>query len=614
MRLNRVPSREWDNFSLKGILMRQNVRSTVRQALRQFILPALLMSTGAIFCPLSAWAGSAQTLTTPFQNLNQLANEIGINGFRVKPRAPQLVKVAILDNGFRGYQEQIGKTLPATTQYHAGPIAVDLQAEESHGLFMAQIVAGLLDRAGGGTLPVEIHLFSAYGYSNLSAAVDQVIAQKFDVVLYSQVWEYGGNGNGRGFINAVVNKATDAGVIWVNAAGNFADSTFVAAVQADTDDWAKLPGPNNSVQVRCQSHDKGGTESSAQPADEKNCHLRAVLSWNDFKDDVNVGTDKDLDLILTDDTLKIVQSAALTQKKVLDTNPQGQSLYPREILEADVAPGLYYLRVKIRSQNFDRSRDRLKITTSGDYVQLQNATNSTESLLSPADNSSVITVGASDSEKSSQGVSEHKPEISFDSAVKLKNGETYKGTSNSAAIAAAGVIILRAYHPTLTRAQAISMVRGGLKSETGAPPSHDGGAGTDDGDAGDGTPPSSPPNGKNGTGLPLQTLGFGATGPSGCFVPVQLPVQSLGVTQLLQRGAIGVMTTFGPKIFTPIDPLVYLPGWQRRQFDDILIVSLQGFSLLPRAQEPYLNNLGYEVTQLPLDAFICEQASMAQAH
>ena len=598
--------------------VRSTVRQTVRETLRQFIVPLMLpthsivlstiLATGVIACPLSASAGSAQTLTTPFQNLNQLANEIGITGFRVKPRAPQLVKVAILDNGFRGYQEQIGKTLPATTQYHAGPIAVDSQAEESHGLFMAQIVAGLLDCAGAGTLPVEIHLFSAYGYTNLSAAVDQVVAEKFDVVLYSQVWEYGGNANGRGFINAVVNKATDAGVIWVNAAGNFADSTFVAAVQADTDDWAKLPGPNNSVQVRCQAHENGGTESSAQPADEKNCHLRAVLSWNDFKDDVNMGTDKDLDLVLTDDTLKIVQSAALTQKKVLDANSQGQSLYPREILEADVVPGLYYLRVKIRSQNFNRVRDRLKITTSGDYVQLQNATNSTESLLSPADNASVITVGASDSEKSSQGVSENKPEISFDSAVKLKNGEIYKGTSNSAAIAAAGVIILKAFHPTLTRAQAISMVRGGLKSETGATPPHGGGSGNGGG-SGDGTTPSGPPNGRAGAGLPLEILGFGATGVGGCFLPVQLPVQSMGVTQLLQRGAVGVMTTNGPKIFTPVDPLLYLPGWQRRQTDDILIVSLQGFSLVPRAQEPYLNNLGYEVTQFPLDTFICGQAS-----
>ena len=579
------------------------------QALNSISRLLILCSIGLFTMANSA---CAEALETPFQNLDQMARTVGITGFRVKPRAPQLVKIAILDNGFRGYKAEVGKTLPSTTQFHAGPIAVDPQSEEAHGLFMAQIVAGLLDKAGGGTLPVELHLFSAYGYSNLKAAVDAVVAQKFDVVLYSQVWEYGGNGDGRGFINTLVSQATAAGVIWVNAAGNFADATYLGPVIRTADDWAKLPAVNNAVRVRCQAHDKNTSDTSGEGSDDdsaakpKTCHLRAVLSWNDFKDDVNVGTDKDLDLVLTDDTLKIVQSSGLVQKKVVDPNAQGESLYPREIIEADIQPGLYNLRVKIRSNNFNSDTDVLRITTSGDYIQQQDITAAGDTLLSPADNASVITVGATDSTKSSKGDSQQKPELSFASAVKLKNGETYKGTSNSAAIAASGVVILKAYHPDLKRSTAIAMLRNGLQSETGAPSGNGSDRGQGDGSGdGSGSDSGGTPGAPNNAGLPLSVLGFGPTGPGGCFLPVRLPVQSPGLMQLLSRGAVGVMTTMGPKVSTAVDPLAYLPGWRRTAPDDILIVSLQGFHLLPRSQEPVLSNLGYEVTQLPQDASIC---------
>jgi hypothetical protein len=320
---------------------------------------------------------------TPFKNIDQIAHELSIATY-AQSTSVRTVKIAILDNGFLGYQKEVGTTLPATPKYHAGPIPVNAATEEVHGTYMAQLVAGLLAKTPG--ISYELHLYSAYGYSNLAQAIKTVVDEKFDIVLYSQVWEYGGNGDGRGFINSLVNQATLSGIIWINAAGNFGDATYLAPVETLKDDWAFLPSANQSVRVRCYDNPQ------------KKCQLRAVLSWNDFKDDANIGTDKDLDLVLSDDTLKVLRTGGLQQ--VITTpvgGDPGTSLYPREIVEAELKPGLYELRVKVRSANFTKAQDNLRIVTSGDFIEQLNTSDPNETLLAPADNARVITVGATDS-------------------------------------------------------------------------------------------------------------------------------------------------------------------------------------------------------------------------
>lgn len=525
--------------------------------MRSWLIRILLATAAFSWFFLSAPHAFAQS--SPFRNLNDIANTLNITTYASARPTGRIIRLAILDNGFRDQAAQIGQTLPSGTIYHPGPVAVDPAAEEAHGLFMAQLVSGLLAKTG---LPYELHLFSAFGYSNLKQAVETVIEQKFDVVLYSQVWEYGGNGDGRGFIDALVSKATNAGIVWVNAAGNFGDATYQAGIERGADDWAVLPGPNSSVRVRCLDNPK------------KKCGLRAILSWNDFKDDVNLGTDKDLDLVLTDDTLKIIRTSGLQQKLEFPEGQPGLSLYPREIIEAEVPPGLYFLRVKVRSQNFSQPQDRLRLVTSGDYIQ-QIDTTPGETLLPPADLPSVITVGASDSPKSSAGVSKAKPELVFPSLVTLNNGENYKGSSNSAAIAAAAVVALKSVNPALTRDQLISLLNSGPAASKDL-----------------------------GQGLPLPLLQFYPTGP-GCFQLARLPVIFPTVTQILRSGAVTVMTSMGPKIFTSEDPFRIVPGFRRYQQDDMLVATAQGLMVRPRSQQPVVTAWGYEIVQTPQGQSIC---------
>lgn len=503
---------------------------------------------------------SSFALAAPFKNLDDIAQALSLATY-AQSTSVRTVKIAILDNGFRDRASAIGKTLPASTVYHAGPVPVDPKAEEAHGLFMAQLVSGLLAKTPG--ISYELHLFSAFGYSNLQAAIQAAIAGQFDVILYSQVWEYGGNGDGKGFINALVNQATAAGLVWINAAGNFGDATYRAPVESLADDWAYLPSPNNSVRVRCHDNAKN------------KCSLRAVLSWNDFKDDSNLGTDKDLDLVLSDDTLKVLRTGGLQQVTTMPTQGGGFSLYPREIIEADVAPGVYELRVKVRSKNFTKARDELRIVTSGDDLEQLDTTNPNETLLAPADNAGVITVGASDSVKSSRSTAMGKPEFSVDSKVVLANGDTFKGSSNSAAMTAALAVIAKALNPHANRSVVLAFLNGQSSQAFGGS-----------------------------AGLTLDVLQFQPTGP-GCFRAAILAFTPAAAKGVLNAGAVAVESTGGYKIMTAEDPFTLGLGPLRKSASDMLVVSDTGFSTLSRSAQRMLPAGTYEVVQLPQGARYC---------
>ena len=377
------------------------------------------------------------------ESLNALARSVGVVTTSSPARTPRRLRVAILDNGFRGFSEALGSTIPAGTKLRRGPIAIDPKLEEEHGLKMAEIFSGLMDKTD---VPYDLHLFQALGYTNLETAVETLILENFDLVLYSQVWEYGGFGEGQGFINALVSRATSRGILWMNAAGNFAKSTFISRVERGADDWALLPGPNQSIQIRCYRNETGF------------CPIRLVLAWNSFSNDVNQGTDKDLDLVLSDDTLTVLKTGGLVQKRSIVPGTRGVSIYPREIVETKLKPGLYFARVKIRSSNFTAS-DRLRLTVSGTSVELLNKTEG-ETLLAPADNLSVISVGASDTQRSSFSQSTARPELRSPSLIETDRNLAFKGSSNASAAYAARAATELARRGKLSREEMLNVIYG----------------------------------------------------------------------------------------------------------------------------------------------------------
>lgn len=512
-----------------------------------------ILSLNILFSCCAAFAAS------PFENMDQFKSSLGFNKFYSQDNSGRRLKVAVLDKGFYGYKKEIGQTLPPGTRYVAGPVANPDNMKVEHGLRMAQILVSLMtdDMRSTQWMP-ELTLYNVFGYSNFKAAIDDVIKNKVDLVLYSEVWEYGGNHDGAGFINHEVNRATRNGVIWVNAAGNFALTTYNSSIQTMRDDWVQLPDQNNAVSIRCENQNG-------------KCPVKIVLSWNDFKNDVDLGTNKDLDLALTDDLLNIVQTSALKQSTDPKENRPGYSKYPREIISAELASGVYFIRVKNRSKNFI-DRDRLRITVDGDNIVMPSHSQD-ETISNPADNNTVITVGASDSERSSASISLSKPDLFAPSAIRLSEGTEYRGSSNSAAIVAAGLGILKSQDPRMTRKDLLDAVG----SQSG--------------------------NWEQ-RGLSLNYLGFWPTGP-GCFLEASFNPLPTYLREVVSKGGVLVQTTAAIRVMVPFDPITMAP-YLRRTFMNDMIVALpqNGYAVYPR--NALIPPGAAEIFQRPYEAGLCQ--------
>ncbi|MFS4458549.1 S8 family serine peptidase [Bdellovibrio sp. HCB2-146] len=519
-----------------------------------------LSLSAVFFLSLSALAGK------PFSNLENLKNSLGFTKYYNEDNNGRRLRIAVLDKGFAGYENEIGRTLPQDTYYYPGPnqpaptpTATAGGTETDHGLRMAQILTAFMtnDLKASQWEP-ELFLYNVFGYTNFKAAIDDMIEQQVDLVLYSEVWEYGGNHDGTGFINAQVTRATNAGIIWVNAAGNFGLTTYNSKIEIGQDSWVKLPNQNQALAIRCEA------------GKQKKCPVKIVLSWNDFKNDVNIGTDKDLDLALTDDLLNIVQSSALKQTKE-DAERPGYSKYPREIIQAELKPGNYFLRVKARSENFG-SRDTLRITVDGEGVQMPSHSVD-ETLLNPADNTTVITVGASDSDRSSSSRRLGKPDLMAPSSIKLTEGGEYRGSSNSAAIVAAGLAILKSNEPKKTRKDLIEATRSTANQFWDR------------------------------RGLSLNLLRFGPTGP-GCFENARMQVPAY-LQDIIMKGGVLVQTTASVRVMVPFDPIFAAPYLRRNMINDMIVAMPQGgYAVFPRFG--IIPQGAAEIFQRPYEAGLCQ--------
>jgi hypothetical protein len=340
------------------------------------------------------------------------------------------VRIAVLDNSFFGYQTEVGERLPASTQYFPGVTsdADRFEDKSMHGLFMAILIHQIVSKSGC-QADYQLSLFNSNGLTKFTDAVNSVIRDGYDIVLYSQVWEYGGNGDSRGFIDAIVNKALDAGILWINAAGNFGRLTRIAPVEPmanSSGDWVRFSAGNgkwtDAVKLRCKAEK------------DKTCPLRIVLTWNDFKDSPDIGTSKDLDLYLVDTYGEVRESSIFRQSQEPDANDPTARLFPREFLTRMVLPGEYQIKVKIKSKNFT-STDRLRITASGAGIEMLNPSIG-ETMLPPADDPRVLDVGALDDPGTSISKKMNRPDVFLPSVILLKDGSTPFSTSVAAAVAA----------------------------------------------------------------------------------------------------------------------------------------------------------------------------------
>lgn len=358
----------------------------------------------------------------------------------------QGLKIAVLDNGFVGLNRSLGKRLPPDTKLAKSPLP-DMQ-QTNHGLKLAEIVYALATgdtRYDAGRPGPEIMLFNTNGFTNLKAAIDEVIAAKVDVVLYAQVWEYGGNFDGKGFINREVKRATDAGILWVNAAGNVGQSTYNGGVAADGNGAVALPHEGKYVRFT--------VGQSGTP-------VKIVLAWNDFDESKDYKTPQDLDLVLEDQKSEEIGSGRLVQSGLDADQTKNFSAHAREIVNVTLFAGAYRLRVEQKSQNFD-AQSKLRLSIDGEHVRMLDRSDD-DTILIPADNPAVLTIGATDvdySGKKTMADGTTKPELSVKSEVRFDDGSAHFGTSAASAIAAATIALHLSEQGKMSREDVIRLLR-----------------------------------------------------------------------------------------------------------------------------------------------------------
>jgi len=359
--------------------------------------------------------------STEVANADQLRQKLGLAAYSsIIPSAT--LKIAILDNGFEGYAPGQG-LLPDSAEVIKG--THNPEALTNHGLGMAQIVWAMTGKNAQGP---KFYLVNTNGFSNFKSAVDFVIQNKVDIVLYSQVWPFGSNFDGKGFINAQVNRATSAGAIWINAAGNYQNMIYNGEItsQVGADHFLKFDGTSTL-------HFENKLDDNA---------VTLTLSWTDFQDSEDYHSNKDLDLFVYDSTGKQVASSELIQHgeaPPADGSPSQLSSYARETISLPtLGRGKYTVKVLMKSDNFV-STDRMRLLIDNDQPGSVIFTDHTQGyeIMPPADNASVLTIGER-SEVSALGPTldgRAKPDALIDDAtVSFTNGLQTRGSSNAAAL------------------------------------------------------------------------------------------------------------------------------------------------------------------------------------
>lgn len=351
-------------------------------------------------------------------------------------RFSRKLKIAVLDNGFGGYKAQIGTGLPTNTFYDPGATsgADRVKFASLHGTLMAKILAHVI-KISGVQADYELHLFNTFGYTKFEYAVNRVIADRYDLVLFAQTWETGGNVDTRGFINVLVTKATQAGIIWINASGEHGGEMRVDPIQ--------LENRNGEQWVTFKNNKGEGRDGLTIQCRLPTCSLELTALWNDINDNPDIGTNKDLDMFLYDQKGGIVTSQQKRQQLTEDSHDSNISIIPREQIKWDVKAGTYTVKFKAHSSNFNASTDVLRTIATGPGIQLDDPTYD-ETLFPPADNVNVISVGASDDATSSRSSKLHRPDVYLASHIDLKGKNNLFGYSTSMASAlAAGFAALK---------------------------------------------------------------------------------------------------------------------------------------------------------------------------
>ena len=284
----------------------------------------------------------------------------------------QGIRIGVLDcGGFTGYASLLGGELPAQIALWTGGSSGDPVGSGVHGTACAEIVHDMAPQAA-------LYLAHDGNEADFFGAVDWFVAQGVDVVSYScglfGAYPYDGNGAPHNATNAKIEAARQAGILWVNSSGNYADGEVYQATYASHEGTAW--------------HSFDGSWSNRWGYLTAGRSYYLALTWNDWP--ANPATqgathDYDLELWRWNGAEWIVAASS--------ANPQNGAAGQLPFEEIDFTATVgdwYYLTI---SRMSGPGTDYLNLRTFGANFEHFNAS---RSVSVPGDSSAAFTVGAVD--------------------------------------------------------------------------------------------------------------------------------------------------------------------------------------------------------------------------
>lgn len=342
----------------------------------------------------------------------------------------QGVEVGVLDLGFLGYANRISEgELPSdviTKSFVGSGSEIDFWAQTPHGTACAEVV---YDMAPG----VQLYLVNFGTEVEWADAVDWLLAQGVDVISFSAGWPAGGPGDGTGTLAEKVSDVRDAGVLWVNAAGNDAQRHWMGQWNDPESNWW---------------HNYTSADETDEITVTGESQMVIGLRWNDPWG----GSANDYDLFLFDSSLQEVARSENVQDG--DDDPQELIVYYLP------PPGVYHVAVSKQLGALPRTLELFSYDHDFHYWI------ATSSLVVPSDSPGSLTVGATYwqddalEEFSSQGPTRDgriKPDLAAPDGVSVSTEawrySGFYGTSASAPHVAGGAALVLEAFPSFTPTQ-----------------------------------------------------------------------------------------------------------------------------------------------------------------
>ena len=178
----------------------------------------------------------------PQQSTDGVAVLVGADRWHEAGFSGYGVRVAVIDPAFGSPEEalaDLGEPLRVRSFRADG----SLGNGSRHGVRAARIVRQLAPRA-------ELLLLAFSSTSELAAAVEYAIEEDVDVISFSVGFVHNGPGDGSGRVNAIVDRATEAGVLWTTAAGNWAEQHWSGLFSDGDGDGVHEFGPDRVLNGR----------------------------------------------------------------------------------------------------------------------------------------------------------------------------------------------------------------------------------------------------------------------------------------------------------------------------------------------------------------------------